>query len=60
MAEAKKVKARVLLDGAYGKADDVVELTEAEAKAAAGQVDADKEAVAYAASLPQNQPKVEG
>lgn len=51
MAESKKVKARVLLDCGLGKANDVVELTEAEAKSAAGQVDTDPTAVAYAESL---------
>ena len=40
----------------YGEPDDLVEIGEAEAKQAqaAGQVDTHKEAVAYAASLPQN------
>lgn len=47
------VKARVLLDCAYGKVDSVVEVTQAEAAAAAGQLDADPAAVAYAESLVQ-------
>jgi predicted RecB family endonuclease len=46
-------KARVLVEGAFGKPDDVIEL-EGEALAvavASGQVDADPAAVAYAESL---------
>jgi len=46
-------KARVLVEGAFGKPDDVIEL-EGEALAAAlasGQVDAEPAAVAYAESL---------
>lgn len=46
-------KVRVLMDGAFGKPDDVIEL-EGEALAQAlesGQVDADPAAVAYAESL---------
>jgi hypothetical protein len=55
----KKVMVRVLLDCAYGAADDVVELDAATAAAAAksGEVDPHPDAVAYALSLPQNQPK---
>jgi hypothetical protein len=49
--EAKKLKARVLVDGAYGKCDDVVEIDEKEVKALAGVVDTDPAAVAYAESL---------
>lgn len=46
-------KVRVLVEGAFGKPDDVIELDgEALAQAlASGQVDADPEAVAYAESL---------
>jgi hypothetical protein len=51
MADAKKVKARVLVDGAHGQCNDVIEIDPAQAKALAGVVDADPEAVAYAESL---------
>lgn len=44
------VKARVLVDGAYGKVDDVVEVTAAEAKAS-DELDDHPDAVAYAESL---------
>lgn len=46
-------KVRVLVEGAFGKPDDVIELEgEALAQAlASGQVDANPEAVAYAESL---------
>lgn len=44
------VKARVLVDGLYGKVDDVVELSSEEA-AASSEVDAHPDAVAYAESL---------
>lgn len=56
---AKTVKARVLTDCAIGLANDVVELEAADAKEAEAQglIDSDKAAVAYAAKLPQNQPK---
>lgn len=57
MAEAQKVKARVLLDGAYGKCNDVIEIDPKQAKSLAGVVDTDPEAVAYAQSLPK--PKVD-
>jgi glutamate dehydrogenase/leucine dehydrogenase len=53
MAEAKKVKARVLVEGARGKPNDVIEIDAAEAKALAGTVDTDPAAVAYAESLAQ-------
>jgi hypothetical protein len=53
MAEAKKVKARVLVEGAYGKPNDVVEVDAAEVKAQPGALDADPAAVAYAESLAQ-------
>ena len=47
------VKARVLIDCAYGRCDAVVELTEEDAAigAAAGCIDCHPEAVAYAESL---------
>lgn len=51
--QAHATKARVLVEGHYGKPDDVIEL-EGEALAvavASGQVDADPAAVAYAESL---------
>lgn len=51
MADAKKVKARVLVDCDLGKCNDVVELDAAEAKAQAGVVDTDPAAVKYAESL---------
>jgi hypothetical protein len=51
MAEPKKVKARVLADCAFGKANEVVEVTEAEAKSHASELDTGKEAVAYAESI---------
>jgi hypothetical protein len=51
--KAKMVQARVLVDCAVGKIDEVVTLDAAEAKnlAAAGQIDTHKDAVAYAKSL---------
>ena len=53
------VKARVLASCSLGKPDDVVELSASEAKLLQqdGLVDTDKAAVAFAAELPQNQPK---
>ena len=47
---AETVKARVLVDGAYGKANDVVDVPAAEAETS-GELDANPEAVAYAESL---------
>lgn len=47
---AETVKARVLVDGAYGKVNDVVEVPAAEAEAS-GELDAHPDAVAYAESL---------
>lgn len=46
-------KARVLVDGSFGKPDDVVELAPAEfdVALASGQVDPHPDAVAYATSL---------
>lgn len=46
----RKVKARVLVDGVFGKVDDVVTVTADEAKASS-DLDADPAAVAYAESL---------
>lgn len=59
-AESKKgrpTKARLLQDCEHGKANDLVTLPEGEAKAlqAAGVLDTHKDAVAYAATLEQNQ-----
>lgn len=56
---AKPVKVRLLCDGAYGKANDVVELPAGTAKQMStdGQADSDPAAVAYALSLAQNQPE---
>jgi hypothetical protein len=51
MAEPKKVKARVLVESAYGKPNDVVEVDAAEVKVQPGALDADPAAVAYAESL---------
>jgi len=50
---AALVKARVLVAGAYGKVDAVVELSEAEAAAGkeSGALDPHPDAVAYAESL---------
>jgi hypothetical protein len=52
MAEAQKVKARVLVDCDLGKCNDVIEVDAKQVKALAGVVDTDSEAVAYAQSLP--------
>jgi len=51
MADAKKVKVRVLMACSLGKCNDVVEIDATEVKALAGTVDADPKAVAYAESL---------
>jgi hypothetical protein len=51
MAEAKKVKVRVLVACELGKCNDVVEIDAADVKSLAGTVDADPKAVAYAESL---------
>jgi hypothetical protein len=61
-APAKGTKVRVLVDCPHGKTNDVVTLSGAELKTALshGHVDDDKGAVAYAATLPQNQPKPKG
>lgn len=50
IAPPEMVKARVLVDGAYGKANDVVEVPAAEAESS-GELDAHPDAVAYAQSL---------
>lgn len=55
MAEAKKVKVRVLVACALGKCDDVIEIDATEVKALVGTVDADPKAVAYAESLAAEQ-----
>lgn len=44
------VRARVLVDGRYGKVDEVVEVPEVEASASS-ELDAHPDAVAYAESL---------
>lgn len=51
--QSQATKVRVLVEGAFGKPDDVIELEGEElAQAlASGQVDANPEAVAYAESL---------
>lgn len=53
MAKAKTVKARVLLDGAYGRCNDVVELDAAQIAegVASGALDDNAAAVAHAESL---------
>lgn len=53
MATKDKKQARVLVDGAFGKCNDVVELTADEIKAGekAGELDGSVEAVAYAKSV---------
>jgi hypothetical protein len=51
MAEAKKVKARVLVACALGQPNDVVEIDSADVKSLADVVDADPKAVAYAETL---------
>ena len=51
MAETKKVKARVLVDGAYGKCDDVIEIDAEQVKELQGVVDTTPAAVKYAESL---------
>jgi len=50
MAEAKKVKARVLIDCVHGKCNDVVEIDAAQVKSLEGVVDADPAAIEYAQS----------
>jgi len=51
MAEAQKVKARVLVDCELGKVNQVVEIDAKQAKTLAGTIDTDPDAVAYAESL---------
>lgn len=55
-APAKTTKARLLIDSALGKCNDVVELDAAALKdaEAAGLADSNKSAVAYALTLKQN------
>ncbi len=56
-AKGKSVKVRLLVGCEYGQANDVVSLSAADAKEAEkqGLADTNKEAVAYALTLPQNQ-----
>lgn len=58
-SKERLLKVRVLAVCEAGQPDDVVELPSGVAKRleADGAVDSNKEAVAYAATLPQNQPK---
>lgn len=51
MADAKKVKARVLVSCEHGAPNDVVEIDAAAVKSLEGVVDATPAAVAYAESL---------
>ena len=51
MAEAKKVKARVLTACELGQPNDVVEIDSADVKSLADVVDTDPKAVAYAETL---------
>lgn len=51
MAEAKKVKVRVLVNCEHGTPNNVVEIDAALVKSLAGVVDPDPAAVAYAESL---------
>jgi len=55
MAEAKKIKARVLTACELGQPNDVVEIDAAEAKSLGDVVDTDPKAVAYAESLATEQ-----
>jgi len=55
MAEAKKVKARVLTACELGQPNDVVEIDASQAKALADVVDTDPKAVAYAETLAAEQ-----
>lgn len=59
-AEAGMVNVRVLSDCDLGKANDVVQLDASlvESYERGGNVDATPEAVAYAMTLPQNQPEL--
>jgi hypothetical protein len=58
-SKVRRTKVRLLVDSVYGNANDVVELDAAQLKdaKASGLADDDKSAVAYAAGLPQNNPK---
>lgn len=51
MADAKKVKARVLVNCEHGKPDDVIEIDADLAKSLEGVVDTTPAAVKYAESL---------
>lgn len=57
--KTRATKLRLLTDCALGRANDVVSLPQSEAKAAEDQgiADTSREAVAYAMTLEQNQPK---
>lgn len=55
MAEAKKIKARVLTACGLGRPNDVVEIDASEAKALVDLVDTDPKAVAYAETLAAEQ-----
>ena len=57
--KGKLIKARILADCSHGKCNDVVELPSSLVKQleADGAADSNKEAVAYAMTLEQNQPK---
>lgn len=52
----KRTKVRLLVDSAFGNANDVVEVDSGEVKSLEkdGIADSDKNAVAYASTLPQN------
>lgn len=52
----KLVKARVLFDCEYGKANDVIDIAKSDVKSAeaSGHVDTTEASVAYALTLPQN------
>lgn len=60
-AAPTRIRARVLHDCEHGKPNDLVTLDSDVAAAAeeAGQVDTSPAAAAYAATLPQNQPKAD-
>lgn len=49
--DSAPIKARVLVDGVYGKCNDVVTVPADEATAAGGQLDSDPASVEYAEGL---------
>lgn len=59
MSQAKqtgaKIRARVLVSGAHGRVDDVIEIDEEQVKSMAGVVDINPASVAYAESLAGHQ-----